>query len=156
MQHAGVTPKSMHQRWQFGVFIDGFLAGYFQTANMPELEHEESVFNPGGSIMPQKTPGRASVNDVTLEKGIPQGESDEALMQWIQEHINMEEGIGDPTLSYMRDVDVVLFDRGGAELKRVRLKDAWIKTANLGELDGSSSEPTIESITLTYNRFEWV
>jgi phage tail-like protein len=156
MEHAGVTPKSMHQKWQFGVFIDGFLAGYFQKADLPETEFDESVFAPGGAISDQKTAGRAKHNDITLEKGIPQGESDNALISWLEQALDQENGTGGHPESYMRDVDIALFDRQGEEIKRYRLKDAWVKTAKFGELEGNSSDPTIESVTVCYNRWQKV
>lgn len=153
MNSAGVTPQSVQQKWQYSVEIDGFDAAYFTRSDFPEMEFEEVEFNPAGSMFPQKAAGRASFNDVTLEKGVPQDNPEENILDWIRQCITVAAGTGGVPADYMRSVSLVKYDREGNEIKRFNLKNAWVKTANFGEGDGSSSDNDIESMTLTYQYF---
>jgi len=155
MNNVGVTPKSLHQKWQFGVEIDGFTAAYFTKANLPEVEFEVTKFAPGGAIFDQKAPGRATFNDVTLEMGVPQDNAaGEELMEWLKLQIDIPNNVGAcAPEDAMKDVDIIEFSRCGEEIRRWRLHDAFIKTAKFGELDGSSSDNSIRSATIAYNYF---
>lgn len=153
MNSAGVTPQNLQQRWQFTIEIDGFDAAYFTQSGMPEVEFEESVFNPAGSMFPQKTAGRASFSDIEMQKGVPADNPEENILDWIRECANFHEATGGVPSQYMRTVDLVKYDRAGREIQRFRLYNAWVKSARFGEGDGSSSENDIETMTLAYQYF---
>ena len=51
---------------------------------------------------------------------------------------------------YMRDVDIVRYDRAGNETRRWTLHGAWIKTLEYDELEGGNTDNTIEKLTLTF------
>jgi phage tail-like protein len=156
MNSAGVTPKSLQQKWQFGVQIQGFDAALFSKADLPEVEFDEVEFNPGGSMFPQKAAGRAKFNDITLEKGIPQENPETNILDWVRECITVAAATGGVPSDYQRDVDLVLYDRKGAEFRRYRLFNAFIKTAKMGDAEGSSSDNNIESMTLCFQYFDTV
>lgn len=155
MNSAGVTPQSLQQKWQFGVEIDGFDAAFFTQSDFPEFESEETEFNPAGSMFPQKAAGRISFSDVTMEKGIPQETTERGILAWIESCVDFlaAEGTGSFPSEYMKDVDLIKYDRAGEEIQRFRLHDAWVKTAKFGEGDGSSSDNEIETMTITYQYF---
>lgn len=150
MNNVGLVPKSLHQKWQFGVEIDGFTAAYFTKANLPEFEFEDVAFAPGGSIFDQVAAGRVSFSDVTLEMGEPQGEAGDALYEWVEQVVDTLTNSGGVPETYLRDVDIVQFDRTGTEYKRWRLHGAYPKSGNFGELEGGSSDNTIRTLTLKY------
>lgn len=156
MNSAGVTPQSLVQKWQWGIAIDGFDAAYFTKGDFPEVEFDEVAFAPAGSMFDQKAAGRAKFNDVTFEKGIPQEALEDALLDWIKQCITASAGFGGVPSDYMKDVDIMKYDRTGREVKRYRLYNAWVKQAKFGEGDGSSSDNDIESFTLTYQYFDKV
>lgn len=156
MNSAGVTPQSLQQKWQFAVEIGGFNAAYFTQSDFPEMEFDEVEFNPAGSMFPQKSAGRASFSDVTLEKGVPQEEPEENILDWIRQCITVAAATGGVPADYMRDVDLVKYDREGNEIQRFRLFNAWVKTAKFGEAEGGSSDNEIETMTLTYQFFDTV
>lgn len=154
MNSAGTTAKSMAQKWQFGIEIQGFVEAYFTKIGLPEIEFEESTFSPAGSMFDQKSAGRATFADIEAEKGVPQDVNDTALIDWVKQCISVYQGTGGVPSSYMRDIDIVRYDRTGAEIQRYRLFGAWIKKANFGELEGSSSDNDIEAMTITYQYFD--
>lgn len=154
MNSAGVTPKPLHQSWQFSVEIDGFDAAYFVKADLPQVDFDEVEHNPAGSMFAQKAAGRAKFSDITLEKSVPTGTADTGLVTWIRQCITVAAATGGIPADYMRDVDLVLYDRAGNETKRYRLFNAWVKSAKFGSLDGSSSDNIMESLTLTFQYFD--
>ena len=51
---------------------------------------------------------------------------------------------------YMREVDVVRYDRAGNETRRWNLHGAWIKALEYDELEGANTDNTIEKLTLSF------
>lgn len=156
MNAAGVTPKSLVQKWQFAIEVAGFDPAYFEKAGLPDVEFDEVSFNPAGSMFAQKAAGRAKFSDVTFEKGVPQENPESNVLAWVRQCITVAAASGGVPSDYMKDVDIVLYDRTGAEVKRYRLFNAWCKQAKLGDLDGSSSDNVLESLTLAYQYFDTV
>jgi len=156
MNSAGVTPRSLAHAWQFSVEIAGFDPAFFQKADLPEVQMEEANFAPAGSLFDQKTASRVKYEDLKLEKAVPQENTETNILTWIRQMITVAAGIGAVPRDYMRDVDVVVYDRTGSEIKRYRFFGAFVKTAKFGSLDGSSSENVIEELTLCYQYFDLV
>ena len=156
MNSAGVTPQSLQQKWQFAVEIAGFNPAFFTKADFPEMEFDEVEFNPAGSMFPQKAAGRAKFNDITLEKGVPQENGEENILDWLRQCITVVAATGGVPSDYLRDVDLVKYDRTGTEIKRFRLFGCFIKSAKMGEGEGSSSDNDIETMTLCYQYFDTV
>lgn len=51
---------------------------------------------------------------------------------------------------YMRDVDVVRYDRAGKETRRWTLHGAWVKVLEYDDLEGGNTDASIEKLTLAY------
>lgn len=150
MNAAGNMPKSLYQNWQFAVEVNGFDVALFKKGQEPKTEFEEVAFAPGGSIFDQKVAGRVKFEDITLEKGVLQDGSDQAAREWIQKQVDVNAATGSLPNDYMRDVDIVRYDRTGNETRRWTLHGTWIKTLEYDELEGGNSENTIEKITICY------
>ena len=146
----GQMPVALYQNWQFAIEINGFDLALFKKGKEPTTEFDEVTFSPGGSMFDQKVAGRAKFEDITFEKGVLQDGSDEAAREWVRTIVDVNAHAGLLPADYMRDVDVVRLDRSGNETRRWTLHGAWIKKLEYDELDGASSENTIEKITLTY------
>jgi len=150
MNAAGNMPKSLYQNWQFGIEVNGFDVALFKKGHEPKTEFEEVAFTPAGSIFDQKAAGRVKFEDITLEKGMLQDGSEQAAREWIQKQVDVNSGTGGLPTDYMRDVDIVRYDRKGNETRRWTLHGAWIKTLEYDDLEGGNTENTIEKITLAY------
>lgn len=150
MSNPGVIPQSLYQRWNFAVEINGFDVALFTKAQIPKVEFEVVSFAPGGSMFDQKLAGRAKFEDITLEKGVLQDGADEAARDWLRQIINVNNHSGAPASDYMRDIDLVQYNRAGEETRRWTLHGAWPKSLEYDDLDGSSSENMLEKITLCY------
>ncbi len=147
---SGNMPKSLYQNWQFAIEVNGFDVALFQKGQEPKTEFEEVAFAPGGSMFDQKVAGRVKFEDVTLEKGIRQDGSDLEAIDWVRKEVDVTAVVGGLPADYLRDIDVVRYDRTGNETRRWTLHGAWIKTLEYDELEGANTENTIEKLTICY------
>ncbi len=146
-------PESLVHRDKFAVEANGFDLALFSKAKLPEVEFEEITFSPAGSSFDQKVPGRPKYADITLEKGVLQSGADTEALTWFERIIDANTGVGVPIPAYLKDVDIVLYNNSGAEVRRFTLHGAWVKKLEYGDADASVSENVIEIITLTYQYF---
>ncbi|MHB9036945.1 MAG: phage tail protein [Armatimonadota bacterium] len=143
-------PQSLYQNWQFAIEINGFDVALFKKGQEPKTEFEEVAFAPAGSMFDQKVAGRMKFEDIVLEKGVLADGSDEAARDWVRLQADVNAGVGAQPDEYMRDIDIVRYDRSGNETRRWTLHGAWVKSLEYDELEGGSSDNTIEKISLCY------
>jgi len=149
----GVTgnPRSYHKKFKFIVEIDevtwaGFSKCSELSSEVAKVEHYE-----GGALIPNKSPGKMTFSDVTLERGATQ---DYDLFRWFTDVVNTASGRGLVDPNFRRNLDIVQQERDGSTLRRWALSGAWPTKFVAGEWDNSSDENVIESLTLTYDFFE--
>ncbi|MDD3927902.1 MAG: phage tail protein [bacterium] len=147
-------PESLYQNWQFAIEVNGFDVALFKKGQEPKTEFEEVTFAPAGSLYDQKVAGRMKFGDLTLEKGVLANGSDEAARDWVRIQADVNLGVGALPSMYMRDVDIVRYDRAGNETRRWTLHGAWVKSLEYDDLEGGSSDNTIEKITLSYQYWD--
>jgi phage tail-like protein len=143
-------PENLYQNWQFAIEINGFDVALFRKGQEPKTEFEEVAFSPAGSMFDQKVAGRVNYDDIALEKGVLANGSDEAARNWVRLQADVNLNVGALPEVYMRDIDIVRYDRTGKETRRWTLHGAWVKTLEYDELEGGSSDNTIEKISITY------
>jgi serine kinase of HPr protein (carbohydrate metabolism regulator) len=51
---------------------------------------------------------------------------------------------------YMREVDIVQYDRTGIETRRWHIHGAWIKSLDYDDMEGGKTDNIIEKLTLAY------
>ncbi len=147
-------PESLYQNWQFAIEVNGFDVALFKKGQEPKTEFEEVTFSPAGSMFDQKVAGRMKFGDITLEKGVLADGSDEAARDWVRIQADVNLGVGALPEEYMRDVDIVRYDRAGNETRRWTLHGAWVKSLEYDDLEGGSSDNTIEKITLAFQYWD--
>ena len=143
-------PQNLYQKWQFAIEVNGFDLALFSKGQEPKTEFEEVAFAPAGSMFDQKVAGRMKFEDITLEKGVLADGSDEAARTWVKQQANANYGVGALPQEYMRDIDIVRYDRTGMETRRWTLHGAWVKSLEYDELEGGSSDNTIEKISICF------
>ena len=141
-------PRTFHDKFLFTVEIDGVAHAGFQRcseirAEVAKIEHYE-----GGSPIPDKSPGRVTVPDVTLSRGATR---DKDLYDWYLQVLDASAGTGQATPQFKRNIDVVQKDRAGNELERWRLFGAWPTAFSAGDWDNTADDHVIESLTLAYD-----
>ena len=116
------------------------------SVEISKIEHWE-----GGSVIPQKVPGRLTFSDITLERGAT---SDRGLYEWLSEVVQLTSGLGLTDHAYKRSLDLVQLDRDSAVVRRWSIYNAWPTKFVAGDWDNTADEVLIEAVSLTYDYFE--
>jgi phage tail-like protein len=148
------TPRTFHKKFAFVVEIEGVASAMFTKCSALEAEVATIENWEGGSLIATKEPGRVTISDVTLERGVAQGDSD--LWNWFQQVVKLTANMGVNTPTYKRPVDIVQLDRNGAVLRRWTLQNAWPKKITVGEWDNGSDENAMEMVVLAFDSFDKV
>jgi phage tail-like protein len=145
------NPRTFHKKFKFVVEVDQLASAGFQKCSELSVEVANVQYFEGGSLIPNKSPGRLTFSDVTLERGATE---DQDLFDWFQDVVVTSSGLGLTDYDYKRNLDIVQQDRDGTTLRRWTLTGAWPVKFVAGEWDNESDENVIESVTLTYDFFE--
>ncbi len=150
---AGVVgqARSFYKKFKFVVEIDGIAYAGFQKCSALEAEIAVIEQNEGGTLIPDKSPGRVKFSDITLDRGAT---DDEDLFNWFKEVVDASSNSGLKDPQYKRNLDVVQQDRDGSTLRRWRVTRAWPTKFSAGEWDNDADENVMESITLCYDFFD--
>lgn len=150
---AGVKgkPRSFYKKFKFIVEIDGIAVSAWTKAGPLEMEVAVVEQHEGGSLIPNKSPGRVKFSDCNLERGAT---DDEDLFNWMKKVAEVSKNAGDVDPEYKKDLDIVQQDRDGTTLCRWRLFNAWPSKFKAGDWDNDADENVMESGTLTYDYFD--
>ena len=85
------NPRSFHKKFKFIVEIDDVGHAGFQKCSELSVEVANVQYFEGGSLIPNKSPGRLTFADVTLERGATQ---DRDLFDWFQDVAITSSGLG--------------------------------------------------------------
>ncbi len=147
------TPRTFHKKFKFVVEIDSVASAGFQKCSELSVEVANVQYSEGGALIPNKSPGRLTFADVTLERGATE---DQDLFDWLAQVADASANAGLNEPEFKRNLDIVQQDRDGSELRRWRLNNAWPVKFVAGDWDNEADENVIESVTLTYDYFELV
>jgi len=143
------TPRTFHKRFSYLVESEWANAG-FQKCSELSVEVANIEYHEGGSLIPNKSPGRLKFADVTLERGATK---DHDLFDWMQQVADAAANAGLVEPRFKRGLDVVQLDRDGSTLRRWSIAGAWPVKFVAGAWDNEADENVIESVTLTYDFF---
>jgi phage tail-like protein len=144
-------PRSFHKKFKFVFEIDNF--GFFGFQKCSELSAEiaKIEYHEGGALLPDKSPGRVTVADLTIERAAT---SDNDLFGWFQEVADLNLGAGLVEPQFKRAGDIVQLDRDGSELRRWGCTGLWPTKFVAGDWDNESDENVIEKATLALDTFD--
>jgi len=151
-------PRIFHKKFKWLVECVGLrgisegVAG-FRTCSELSYEVAKVEYSEGGVIIPNKSPGRMTFTDITLERGATQ---DKELYLWGKEVANAAANSGLVEPNFKRMLDIVQQERDNSTLRRWRLHGAWPTKFVAGDWDNEADENVIESVTLTYDWFDLV
>lgn len=147
------TPRTFHKRFKFVVEIDGIASAAFQSCSELSVEVAEVDHWEGGAVIPDKTPGRVTFADITLERGAT---NDRDMWDWLKEVVDASANSGLVDPNYKRNLDIVQQERDGSTLRRWTVSNAWPKKFVGGSWDNNTDETNIESVTLAFDTFDLV
>ena len=145
------NPRTFHKKFKFIVEIDGVVSAGFQKCSELSVEVANVQYYEGGSLIPNKSPGRLTFADVSLERGAT---SDKDLFDWLTQVADAAANAGLNEPEFKRNLDIVQQDRDGSTLRRWSLNGAWPVKFVAGDWDNEADENVIETVTLTYDFFE--
>jgi len=142
----GVT-RNYYKKFKFVVEIAGVVFAGFQTCGEISVENAKIEHHEGGSLIPNKSPGKVTVADVELTRGATQ---DKDLWDWMRQAIELGAIVSEDELK--RSISIVQQDRAGNEIDRWDLINAWpVKFVASAGWDNDADENLMESITLAYD-----
>lgn len=145
------NPRTFHKKFKYVVEIDGIKSAGFQKCSELSVEVANVQYSEGGALIPNKSPGRLTFADVTLERGAT---LDRDLFDWLTQVADAAANAGLNEPEFKRSLDIVQQDRDGSTLRRWSLTGAWPVKFVAGEWDNEADENVIESVTLTFDFFE--
>ena len=133
--------------FQFGLLIEGKLAGFFTECSGIGSEHdvvERQLVNDKGHSFVKKVPGILKYNDITLKRGIT---SDMQMWEWRAEAEkgNMEKA--------RTNCSIVMYDRQFAEVAKWHFYNAWPSKISGPDLSSDGSEFGVEDVTIVHEGF---
>ena len=130
--------------------IDGVPAYLVKTANRPNIEFEEVTLEHMNVKRFVKGKGTWSELEITLYDPVVPSAA-QAVMEWVRlshESVTGRDGYSD---FYKKDVTIQVLGPVGDIVEEWKLKGAWIKSANFGELSFESNDPADITVTLRYD-----
>lgn len=144
-------PRKYFKKFKFLVEIDNVAVAGFQKAGPLEAEVAVVEQNEGGTLLPEKEPGRGKFSDITLARGAT---DDLDMWRWFKEVLDAAANAGLSTPNYKRNLDIVQQDRDGTTLRRWRVYEAFPTKFKAGEWDNDADENVIEETVLAIRYFE--
>ncbi len=145
------SPRSFFKKFSFLFEADDVGHAGFNKCSELSVEIAKVEYFEGGSLIPNKSPGRLTFPDITLERGATK---DQDLFDWFSDVAITSSGLGLTDPHYKRNGDIVQQDRDGTTLRRWSIAQAWPIKFVAGEWDNDADENVIESLTLAYDYFE--
>jgi phage tail-like protein len=146
------TARTYHPKFKFYIRIDGIQYASFQSCTELASEFAEIDQWEGGTLIPYKTPGRITYDDVTLARGVT---GNTELYEWHRSIGVAASGQGlVPEHQFKRNVEIVQQDRLGSILRTWVLWGAWPKRYVAGDWDNEADENVIEQIVLAFDYYE--
>jgi phage tail-like protein len=141
-------PRRLDHKYKFIVEIDGFASAKFNKCSSVEWEAADIEHFEGGAVIPVKEPGRITVTDVTLDRGVG---IDTDMHDWAVECVDFAKSGGVTPQDLKRNVELVQLARDGSEVRRIALFNAYPKKYVYGEWDNDADEVVIEQLVLRYD-----
>ncbi len=143
-------PLTLHKKHAFIVEIDGVKRASFAKCSELSFEIAKIQYFEGGALIANKSPGRVTFSDLTLERGAT---DDHDLYDWATEVIHAAAGIGFIDDVPKRDFDIVQQARDKSTVRRWSVFQNWPVKFVAGEWDNDADEVVIEQLTTTYDYF---
>ena len=135
---------------RFIMEIDGIPSYMVKTANRPKLESE--VVELDHINLKRKIKGKSNWTDITItlyDPIVPSGA--QSVMEWIRtghESITGRDGYAD---FYKKNIDFYMLGPVGDKVEQWKIVGAWISSAEFGDVDWSTNDPVMITLTLTYD-----
>ena len=141
------TPYEPKVQNRFILQIDGIPSFIMKKVSRPQIECGEVVLDHINII--RKVKGKCKWGDITMtlyDPIVPSGA--QAVMEWVRtqhESVTGRDGYAD---FYKKDFDIFVLGPVGDKIENWKVKGAYVKTAQFGDLDWSTETQVEISLTL--------
>ena len=142
---AGVN-RVFYKGFLFRVEIDGVISAAFQDCSPVTMETGDIDQWEGGALIPNKSPGRVTVANITLKRGAT---DDRQLWDWFQQTVASAAMLADP--DFKRNLDIIQFNRQALEIQRYTLFNAYPRRWGGGTWDNNADANLVEEVELRYD-----
>ena len=142
---------TFNKKFLFQVRIDGFVSAAFSKCSELKASIAEVTYWEGGSMTPNKSLGRATFADITLERGAAGTDLD--AYAWFATTLNAPANVGLKDVAAKRHLDIVQLDRDDSPIGNWTVINAFIKEFTASDWDNTSDDVAIEKLTLGYDFF---
>ncbi len=150
------SARLLNEKFNFRVHVDFMDAIFFEKCSELTREVADIHYYEGGALIPIKWPGRVTMSDITLDRGVG---TDVNFDTWARQVADLQLaggiGAGLPPIAFSRNVTIN--NLGRTKLDSVRkyvLYGCWPKKYVAGAWDNTVDEVVIESVTFAYDRYE--
>jgi phage tail-like protein len=142
---------SLMRNFKYSVSIsEGFGVMGFSAVNGLTREVEVIEYREGGEATTmRKFPGQTSFGNITLERGFT---TDSDLVQWMNDSFEMGRNIA-PGFDNRRTVTITVLDPNGKVQRKFVLKNCFVASREIGDLDATGNEILIESLEIAHEGF---
>lgn len=140
--------RNYHQKFNFGVEIDGLEVAWFMKAGPLKQTVSVIVTPEGGNMTDEETPGKTKFENLTLSLGVT---NNMEFANWMKEVCDASRNRGEPAGRYKRNMSIVQYDRDNSPMKRYSLFRAWPFERTAGDWDAANdTEVNVEEVVLRY------
>jgi phage tail-like protein len=152
------SARLLVEKFNFVVNIDAISTAFFMKMSELTTEFAEIKYYEGGTLIPIKWPGRVTMSDLTLERGVG---TDSNFDTWARQVVDTSlaggHGAGLPPVGFTRNMTVTNKDRTKlGVIRKYQIYGAWPKKYNAAAWDNTVDEVDIESIVITFDRYELI
>lgn len=145
--------------FRFRVEIDGVVRAGFTECTGLERTTDIAEYREGGmNETPQKSAGLSKFSDIVLKRGQMLGSErggDNDFVAWASD-VHSVSTMGN-SANYRRSLSIVQFNSLNLEVKRWTIYNAWpSRYKPFSDLNGTSSDNSIEELTLAHEGFDLV
>ncbi len=137
--------RRRYRRHNFLVEVDGIQRAGFVTCSELKRTIEIIEHREGLDIEPEKLPGLATTENITLTWG---ASDDFEFWEWFQDVVDSRSQGGLTDDLIIRSMDIVQRQRDQNDAYRWTVDEVWPSEVSLGEFDKNANELTIHSVVL--------
>ncbi len=133
------------RKHNFLVEIDGIIRAGFVTCSELKATVEPIEFREGVDLEPEKLPGLANMENITLTWG---SSTDLELWDWFRQVVDFRAQGGLTDDAVIRSMEIIQRQRDNTDAFRWPINEAWPTEIMLGDWDKNANEITIQQVVL--------
>lgn len=128
--------------YNFSIVIGAVIQANFKEMSGLSISRAVNDYREGheATLNPRKIPGLRSLSNITLKRGMVDGQE---CWDWFGKTRNVD--------NFKQDIDIVVYDDEFNEVCRWSLKDAWPVRWNAPSFDATATGLAMEELELAYN-----